>query len=95
MAKLVSVSSKWMFSGSPVSRHACGEVIGGIEQPCVAGVGREQHQGTDGYKASVMFGGTALDVVNLFDEAKILALQSGFACSPFDSSLTHVSVPSV
>ena len=26
-----------------VSRHACGEVIGGIEQPCVAGFGREQY----------------------------------------------------
>jgi hypothetical protein len=48
-------------------------VIGGIEQPCIAGFGREQHQRADGHKTAVVFGGAALDVVDLFGQAKILA----------------------
>jgi hypothetical protein len=40
-----------------------------------------------------VFGGAALDIVNLFGETKILLLQSSFACAPFDLSPAYVFRP--
>ncbi len=38
----------------PVSSQPCGELIGGVEQPGIAGFGGEQDQLTDGDDAAVV-----------------------------------------
>ncbi len=62
-----------------VPRQACGETIGGMEQPGIAGFGREQHQRADSHKPAVAFGGATLDVVNFFGQAKVFARDRCFA----------------
>jgi hypothetical protein len=62
-----------------IPRQACGEVIGGIEQPGIAGFSREQHQRADGHKPAVVFGGATLNVVDLFGQAKVFARDRCFA----------------
>jgi hypothetical protein len=59
------------------------EVIGGVQQPGIPGVGGEQDQRADGDQASVVSGGAALDVVNLVGEPKTLARQRSLAGAPF------------
>jgi hypothetical protein len=54
-----------------------GEAIGGIEQPGVAGFSWEQDQRTNGYNPAIVLRGTALNVLNLFVEAKLLAWDRG------------------
>ena len=39
-----------------------GQLIGEIEQPCIAGFGREQRQRTDGYKTAVVVCGADLAI---------------------------------
>ena len=51
--------------GIAIPGQACAEVIGGIEQPCITGFGREQDQRTDGYETAVALGGTVLNVIDL------------------------------
>jgi len=72
-----------------VARHAGGEVIGGIEQPCIAGFGLEQHQWADSHKPTVALGGAVLNVFDLFGQAKIFARYCRLALPPFDRSACH------
>jgi len=57
----------------PIPRQAGGQMIGRVQQPGVAGLGREQRQRTDGDKAPGVFGGMALDVTHLIGQTEILA----------------------
>src|ERR1035441_6183836 len=72
-----------------IPRYPCGEVIDRIEQPCMAGFGREKREGADTDEASVMFRSPALNVVDLFGEAKVLARHRCFAGSPLNRSPAH------
>ena len=51
-----------------VAGEACGEAIGGVEEPSIAGFGREQDKLVGGDDASVMSGGPSLDGANLVGE---------------------------
>ena len=51
-----------------VAGEACGEVIGGVEEPSIACFGREQDKLVGGDDASVTSGGPSLDVANLVGE---------------------------
>src|SRR5246127_619045 len=68
----------------PVSRAPCREPIGRVEQPSVAGFGREQDQLTDGDEAAVVIGGPALNVADLIGQTKTLALDDPLARSTPD-----------
>src|ERR1700729_131653 len=48
-----------------IAGEPCGEAISAVEQPCIAGFGREQDQLTDRNDASVVVGGPLLDVAHL------------------------------
>ena len=48
------------------------EVIGGVEQPSIAGFGREQDELAERDDAPVVVGGPALDVANLIGETEAL-----------------------
>ena len=56
----------------PVSSQPCGELIGGVEQPGIAGFGGEQDQLTDGDDAAVISGGAALNIAHLIGQRKLL-----------------------
>src|SRR6516162_4408242 len=70
----------------PVSSQPCGQLIGGVEQPGIAGFGGEQL--TDGDDAAVMSGCPALDIVHLIGETKTLALHDPLARSTPDGFST-------
>ena len=72
--------------GISIPRQAGGEVIGGIEQPCIAGFSRKQHQGTNTDEASIMFSGAGTDVINLVREMEVLSVEASFPRSAFDRS---------
>jgi len=67
---MVSASSMWIGSLSPSRASLCGELIGGVEQPGIAGFGGEQDQLTDGDDAAVVVGGPALNIAHLIGETK-------------------------
>jgi hypothetical protein len=68
-------------------------VIGGIEQPGIAGIGREQDERTDRYQPPVVFGGAVLDVVDLVGEFEVLAVGASPARSAFDDSPAQGRAP--
>ncbi len=73
----------------PVSSQPCGEPIGGVEQPGIAGFGGEQDQLTDGDDAAVVMSGCpALDIAHLIGETKTLALHDPLARSTPDGFST-------
>ena len=49
---MVSVSSIWIGFALALSSQPCGQLIGGVEQPGIAGFGGEQDQLTDGDDAA-------------------------------------------
>src|SRR4051794_1032011 len=75
--------------GISVPRQADGEVVGGIEQPCIAGFGREQHQRTNGDETAVVFGGAVPNKIDLISEKEILSVQPSFPRSAFDCFTAH------
>ena len=79
----MSVSSK-LFA---VAGEACGEVIGGVEEPSIACFGREQDKLVGGDDASVTSGGPSLYVANLVEESKPRAVAHSFARSGLDRPL--------
>ena len=60
-----------------VAGEACGDVVGGVEEPSIACFGREE----DKLVASVASGCPSLDVVNLVGESKPTAVAHSFARS--------------
>jgi hypothetical protein len=70
-------------------------VIGGIEQPAVAGIGREQYQRTNGYKTAVILGGAVPDVVDLVGEKETLSVEALFPKSAFNRFAAHRHSPSL
>src|SRR6476646_6820645 len=71
-----------------LSSQPCGGLIGGVEQPGIAGFGGEQDQLTDGDDAAVVVGGAALNIAHLVGETKTLALDDPLARSSLDSFST-------
>src|SRR4029077_16985219 len=71
-----------------VSSQPCGEPIGGVEQPGIAGFGGEQDRLADGDDAAVVIGGPALKIAHLVGETKTLALDDPFARSAPDGFST-------
>ena len=65
--------------GVAVAGRPCGESIGRVEQPGVAGFGREQDKLTNGDDAPMAVSRPALDVADLVGEAKALPLHHLFA----------------
>jgi hypothetical protein len=61
-------------------------MIGGIEQPGIAGLGGEQDERADRYQSPVMLGGAALDVVDFVGEFEVLAVDASPSRSAFDDS---------
>src|SRR5208337_2090521 len=70
-----------------VAGEACGEAIGGVEEPSIACFGREQDKLVGGDDASVMSGGPSLDGANLVGESKPRAVAHSFARSGLDRPL--------
>src|SRR5208337_5284721 len=70
-----------------VAGEAGGEVIGGVEEPSIAGFGREEDKLVGGDDASVMSCGPSLDGANLVGESKPRAVAHSFARSGLDRSL--------
>ena len=54
-------------------------MIGGVEQPGIAGFSREQDKRADSHKPAVAFGGATLNVVDFFGQAKVFARDRCFA----------------
>src|SRR5437667_10942555 len=74
----------WIGSLSPSRASLCGELIGGVEQPGIAGFGGEQDELTDGDDAAVVIGGPALNIAHLIGQPKALALDDPLARSTPD-----------
>src|SRR5437879_12924945 len=72
----------------PLSSQPCGELVGGVEQPGIAGFGGEQDQLSDGDDAAVVVGCSALNIAHLIGETKTLALDDPLARSSLDSFST-------
>ena len=70
-----------------VAGEACGEVIGGVEEPGVACFGREQDKLVGGDNACVASGCASLDGANLIGESKPAAIAHSFARSGLDRRL--------
>src|ERR1700730_8992063 len=70
--------------GSPASGQRCGEPIGGVEQPGIAGFGGEQDQLTEGDDAAVVIGCSALNIAHLIRQTETLALYDPPAGSTLD-----------
>jgi len=64
-----------------------------VEQPGITGVGGEQCQGPNRHKATVVFGGTTLDVTDLLGELKVLAVNVPLARPALDASPAHPFAP--
>ena len=71
-----------------VSSQPCGEPIGGVEQPGIAGFGGEQDQLTESDDAAVVVGCPALNIAHLIGEPKTLALDDPLARSTLDGFST-------
>ena len=65
--------------GVAVAGQPCGELIGRVEQPGVAGFGREQDKLTNSDDAPMAVSRPALDVADLVGEAKAVPLHHLFA----------------
>jgi hypothetical protein len=65
-------------------------VVGRIKQPCIAGFGGEQRRRTDCHKTTVVFGGPALDVVNLAVRKRFQTITDRFA--GFQAQCLNVNV---
>src|SRR5208337_2685629 len=70
-----------------VAGEACGEAIGGVEEPSIACFGREEDQLVGGDNASVASGCPSLDGANLVSESKPTAIAHSFARSGLDRPL--------
>jgi hypothetical protein len=79
--------------GIAVPCQTGGEVIGRVQEPGVAGIGRKQRQWADGDEARVVCGGAALDVVDFVGQSKILAEDLPLARSTSDLSSPHGCPP--
>ena len=62
----------------------CGEPIGEVEQPGIAGLGGEQDQLRDGDDAAVVIGGATLNVARFIGQPKTPAFDDLLAQSMFD-----------
>jgi len=69
----------WTWFGVAVAGQPCGELIGRVEQPGVAGFGREQDKLTNSDDAPMAVSRPALDVADLVGEAKAVPLHHLFA----------------
>jgi hypothetical protein len=76
----------------PVSCQPCGQAIGRVEQPGIAGFGGEQDQLTKGDDAAVVFGGPALNVAHLIGETKALAVDDPLVRSTLDGFSTRAGL---
>ena len=76
--------------GVAVAGQPCGELIGRVEQPRIAGFGGEQDKLTDGDDAPVMVGSPTLNVANFVGETKVLAMHHALARSTLDRYPTRI-----
>jgi hypothetical protein len=67
-----------------ISGEPCGEEISAVEQPCIAGFGREQHQLTNRDYSSVMVGGPLLDIAHLVGQPNATAFHDPLARATLD-----------
>ena len=65
--------------GVAITGEPGGELIGRVEEPGIAGFGREQDKLTDGDDAPVMVGGATLNVADLIGETEALAIDHALA----------------
>jgi hypothetical protein len=76
-----------------ITSQTSGQPVGGIEQPRIAGIGGEQHQRSNGDKAAIVFGGSALDVFDLLGQLKVLAGDGSLPRSTLESLSAHEDLP--
>ena len=62
-----------------VTGNWCGQLIGGVQQPRIAGFGGKQQQRTDGHDPTVALRRAALDVTDFIGQAVILPLDLSFS----------------
>src|ERR1700738_2626224 len=74
--------------GGAIAGQPCGELIGRVEQPSIAGFGREQNKLTDGDDAPVVAGCPTLNVAHFIGETKTLAIDQALDRSTIDHSAT-------
>src|ERR1700733_13559124 len=67
-----------------ISGEPCGEEISAVEQPCIAGFGREQDQLTNRDDASVVLGRPVLDVADLIGQPNAAAFHDPLARATLD-----------
>jgi hypothetical protein len=67
------------------------EVIGGVEQPSIAGFGREEDERAERDDARIVVGCPVLNVADLIGETKVLALDDALAGSSPGGFAVHVS----
>ena len=70
--------------GVPISGKSCSKVVGWVQHPGIASLGRKERQRANGDKADVILSGSVLNVLDLLGEAKLLALHPLFAKSSLD-----------
>src|SRR3984893_15719710 len=75
--------------GAAMAGQPCGELIGRVEQPSIAGFGREQNKLTDGDDAPIVAGCPTLKVMHFIGETKTLAVVQALARSTLDRCATH------
>jgi hypothetical protein len=56
--------------GAAIAGQPCGELIGRVEQPSIAGFGREQNKLTDGDDAPIVAGCPTLNVTHFIGETR-------------------------
>jgi len=79
--------------GVPLASQPGGQPVRRVEQPSIARIRREQCQGTDGDKAPLILGGTALDVTHLVGQAKLPAADLSLSGSVPDRFPAHHPSP--
>ena len=83
---IVFFDADWF--GVSIAGQPCGELIGGVQQPRVAGVGGKQDKLADCNDAPIVIGCPALNVANLVDQTKGLAIHHALARSTLDRFAT-------
>src|ERR1700756_5193077 len=89
IAKVVSVSSMWIGSGSPSPASRAASWSEGSSSHAIARFAREQDELTDTDHASGVVGCPTLNVADFIGETKALAVHHALARSTLDAGVCH------
>lgn len=83
---IVFFDADWL--GVSIVGQSCGELIGGVQQPRIAGIRGKQDKLADGNDAPIVIGCPALNVANLVDQTRGLVIHHALARSTLDRFAT-------